>query len=410
MPPAAVSSAGSEAVELAASAGLILDDWQKWWLEQALSERADGDWCASETVLICGRQSGKNMILAALELAALDLLCDPLVIHSAHEVPTALNHFRLMLQLLESTPDLDRKVKRVSHTNGKESIEMMNGSLLQFRARGRNSGRGLTAGRLVFDEAFKIPPESMGALIPTLRAMKNTQITYASSAPQATSSVLHSLIRRGRVDDDSDRFFYAEWGNPQGTDLNDVDAWYAATPALGIHITEDKMRDEYKTLVAGGDESLSAEFAREAVGIGEEPVTKTKPVKLPAVEWEMVEGELTLTFDVSVDGSFSRIAVASGDITAPYVEVVEHREGVSWLPKRLVELVERWAPRAVGCNGAGPAGAQVGPVLSAFRENEISSDLLHQLTSREYQQACGGFFTAVLEGQLQRRRQGPLDR
>jgi len=68
LPVDVVSTAGAEAVGLAASAGLILDDWQSWWLNQALSERADGDWCARENVLITGRQSGKNGVLAALEL------------------------------------------------------------------------------------------------------------------------------------------------------------------------------------------------------------------------------------------------------------------------------------------------------------------------------------------------------
>ena len=418
LPVGVVSTAGVEAVELAASAGLVLDDWQEWWLGEALSERSDGNWCCNETVLVCGRQSGKNMVLAALELAALDLLEEPLIIHSAHEVPTALNHFRLMLSLIESTPDLDRKVQRVSRTNGKESIEMRNGSILQFRARGRNSGRGFTAGRLVFDEAFKIPVESMGALIPTLRAQENTQITYASSAPKHDSAVLQGLIARGRADDPEDMtLFFAEWGNPVGTPLDDVDGWYAATPALGLWVTEERMQAEYRTLVSGGNDLLAAEFAREAVGIGEEPVTSSKTVKLPVAEWagtvvdvspEPEPGEISIAYDVSKDGEFSSIAIAGGDILSPYVEVVEHRPGVGWLPARLVELVSRWDPRAVGCNGAGPAGAQVGPVLAAFRDAGVELEL-RQLTSREYQQACGGFYSDVLENRLQRRAQGPLD-
>lgn len=89
LPPGRVSSAGQEAVDLAASIGLVLDEWQAWWLDHALSEQANGDWCASDTVLITGRQSGKNGILAALELFALFTLGETKIIHSAHEVPTA---------------------------------------------------------------------------------------------------------------------------------------------------------------------------------------------------------------------------------------------------------------------------------------------------------------------------------
>ena len=426
LPPAVESSAGSEAVDLGASAGLIMDDWQSWWLGHALSERSDGGWAARENVLITGRQSGKNGVLAVLELFYLFLLRDPLVIHSAHELPTAINHFNFMLSVIDGSPDLSRKCKRPTFTNGEQAINLTSGATLKFRARGKNSGRGLTASRLVFDEAFKIPAESMGALMPTLRAMRNTQITYASSAPKADSGVLHGLIARSQLNDSNDRFFYANWGNPPGTAMDDVDAWYAANPALGLvrangtGIEEETLHDEYRSLVSGGDAELIAEFAREAVGIAELPRSAAaKPVKIPAEAWADTVGEppkiepggITLTFDVDIDGEHSSIAIGAGSISEPYVEVIEHKVGAGWLPARLVELVERWDPIAVGCNGAGPAGAQVGPVLAAFRDAGMSADLLHQLNALEYKQSCGGVYTDVVEGRLTHPPdQGPLDR
>lgn len=410
LPPLAVSSAGSEAVELAEVAGLVLDDWQAWWLQHALAERADGSWAARESVLITGRQSGKNGVLAALELAALVLLEEELVVHSAHEVATALNHFRWMQQLIEASPDIDRKVLAVRRTNGREAIEMKSGATLRFRARMTNSGRGLTAPRVVMDEAFDIRPSAMGALLPTMRAVANSHITYASSAPKADSVVLHSLIRRGQVDDPDDRLFYAEWGNPPGTDLDDEDAWARANPALGGRVTIEALRDEYRTLVAGGDEELIAEFAREAVGIGEAPVGEARDPKLPPEAWartvgpdrHIEPGRLTLAYGVSKDGGWSSIVASTGSLSDPYVEVVEHREGTGWLPGRLVELVQKWEPTSVGCNGAGPAGALVGPVLVAFQEAGIDANLLHQMSATEYKQACGGFFIDVVEGRLSR--------
>lgn len=419
LPPRAVSSAGSEAVDLAASAGLILDDWQAWWLEQALSEAPDGNWAARENVLICGRQSGKNVILAAMELAALDLLAEPLIIHSAHEVPTALNHFQFMLGVIQGTPDLERKIQRVSYTNGRESIEFRNGSLLQFRARGKNSGRGLTAHRIVFDEAFRIPPESMGAMVPTLRAVPNVQIVYASSAPKADSTVLHSLIRRGRADDPDDRLFYAEWGNPKGTAMDDVEAWYQANPALGLgRVTEEALHDEYRTLVAGGDVELIAEFSREAVGIAEDPIGTARDPKIAPSAWSACPrrssapaGRIVVGWDVDIDGSSASIAVAGGNIGDPYVELVEHRNGVGWLAGRLVELVERHDPIAVGFNNAGPSAAQASAVLEAFKAAGISADVLAPLGTSDYAAACGGLFVDIAEGRLTVAdvKPGPLD-
>jgi hypothetical protein len=423
LPPGRTTSAGTEAVELAASAGLVLDEWQAWWLDHALAERADGDWCAKENVLITGRQSGKNGALAALELFYLFMLGDPLVIHSAHELPTAINHFHFLLSIIDATPDLSRQCKRPTFTNGEQAINLHSGAVLKFRARGKNSGRGLTAARLVFDEAFKIPAEAMGALLPTLRAMRNTQVTYASSAPKADSTVLHSLIRRGRADDPDDRLFYAEWGNPPGTAMDDVDAWYAANPALGIirnngtGITEEALHDEYRSLVAGGDPELIAEFSREAVGIGEEPIETVKPVKLPADKWAATEGppppiapgQVTVAYDVDLNSASASIAIGAGSINAPYVEVVDFAEGAGWVPARLVEIVQRWKPVAVGCNGAGPAGSMVGPVLAAFKDAGLDIELT-QMSAVEYKQACGGFYGDVVEGRLVHPPgQGPLD-
>ncbi len=84
MPPA-VSSAGLEAVELAASAGLHLDRWQSELLVGALGERADGRWAAFEVGLVVGRQNGKGSVLEARELAGIFLFGEELILHSAHE-------------------------------------------------------------------------------------------------------------------------------------------------------------------------------------------------------------------------------------------------------------------------------------------------------------------------------------
>ena len=117
-----------------------------------------------------------------------------------------------------------------------------------------------------------------------------------------------------------------------------------------------------------------------------------------------------ISFDVDVDGAKASIAIASGSLSSPYVEVIDHRDGVGWLPARLAELVLKFSPTVVGVNGAGPAGAQVGPVLAAFAEAGISAELLEQLNTNAFKQACGGFYSDVVEGRLRRPAgQGPLD-
>src|SRR5262245_10735160 len=150
--PDYASTAGGEARELAALAGLELDLWEALVLDVSLAEADDGRWAAAEVGLCVPRQNGKNAVLEARELAALFLLGEELVIHSAQQFKTAKEHFLRLLSLIESTPDLDRRVRRVVRAHGEEAIELRNGHRILFMARTKASGRGFTAPLLVFDE------------------------------------------------------------------------------------------------------------------------------------------------------------------------------------------------------------------------------------------------------------------
>jgi phage terminase large subunit-like protein len=83
--PEAATSAGIDAVELAASAGLILDPWQEYALDRILAEDGSGRPAAFEAALIVPRQNGKGSVLEALSLYWLFVADVPLILHSAHE-------------------------------------------------------------------------------------------------------------------------------------------------------------------------------------------------------------------------------------------------------------------------------------------------------------------------------------
>jgi hypothetical protein len=119
---------------------------------------------------------------------------------------------------------------------------------------------------------------------------------------------------------------------------------------------------------------------------------------------------VTISFGVDWDAGSASISVGAGTIAEPYVEVIEHRQGVGWLPGRLVELVEKWSPLAVGFFNAGPTASQLGPIMQAFRDAGIDSELLTPVGVSDYSAACGGFYADVVEGRLRRPDgQGPLD-
>jgi hypothetical protein len=431
-PPPDVHSldAAAEAIELADAYGLAdgfpLDESQKSTIRSAMGERADGSWAAATVADFEPRQNGKNDAIAAREFWGLIAGGERLQIHTAHEFPTANESFLRLVAVFENYDDLRRKVARIRYANGEQGIELLTGQRLKYKARTGGSGRGFAkADLVVYDEAQHLQAEHVAASGPTRLANPNSQAWYAGSGGLSTSKLAWSLRKRalrgegGRLsyqEHTAEVVSFDERGrivSVRPADLLDAEALALANPAFGRR----NAMETYEALYAEMGFDL---FARECLCIWEPLLedAEREPPKLPPDRWadtlapdrDPVPGEVTLAFDVSLDGEWSSIVVGMGDITAPFVDVVQHRQHVGWLPTRLVELVEKWKPIAVGCNGAGPAGAQVGPILSAFREAGISADLLHQLTAPAYKQACGGFFTDVVEGRLKRPAgQQPLD-
>lgn len=178
-------SAAEEAVELAALAGLRLDDWQQHVLRGPLGIRGDGKWAASTVGLVLPRQQGKSVVLDARQLAGLYLFNEPLAIASSHEFKTTSEAFRRILAMIQDAPELEQKVAKVSTSHGNEGIELKNGNRLRFVARSAGSGRGWSAHTVYLDEAYSLQHKEMAAMLPTLAANTmhgNTQLWFASSA------------------------------------------------------------------------------------------------------------------------------------------------------------------------------------------------------------------------------------
>jgi hypothetical protein len=131
------------ALEVCRLAGLVLDEWQRWYLICALAEREDGKWAALECGLVVPRQNGKGSVQEGRELSGLFAFDDErLLIHSAHEQATSSEHQRRLLDLIESVPTFDQRVKSVKRGKGEEAIELKDGSRILFKTRTGGGGRG----------------------------------------------------------------------------------------------------------------------------------------------------------------------------------------------------------------------------------------------------------------------------
>ena len=392
VPPGRAGSSGAEAVELAASAGLLLDPWQELVLEDALAERADGRWLAFEFALLVARQNGKGSVLEARELFALFLGDERLILHSAHEFKTCHEAFIRIRDLVDSSDSLRKRVKNVTEAHGNEGITLRNGKRLRFVARTGGSGRGFTGDLVILDEAYNLGPAQMSALMPTLAARPNPQIWYTSSAGDEKSEQLIAVRERG-IAGNAKRLAYLEWSAPDDSDPTDVRAIQQANPALGRRISLEYVEDERDGLP-------EQEFARERLSIW--PRSGGYAV-IDADLWgsrfdsgSRIEPESPLAFAVEVSADRSATSIGSFGLREDgkgHVELIKHEPGTWWVVNELVRLNRAWRPVAIALNPNSPTGSLVDALVAAGIKPLL-------LGEQDMARASGAFYDAVVQDEL----------
>lgn len=277
MVPAYAFSSGPEAIELAASAGLILDPWEQLALILGLGETAEGRWAAFQIALIVARQNGKGAVLEALGLFWLFATGEALIGHTAHEYKTAMEAFRRILSLIENTDWMRKKVKKIINTNGEEGVELlpqpvvitgygpqssnqMEARRLRFLARSKGAGRGFTFRKLIWDEAYALTEEQQEAQLPTMSAVPNPQVWLTSSPPLTSDTGIPLFKARRNAGKPGSVFLdYGAEGSLEKLDeidLDDVALALKTNPNAPERISEEAMARER---VAMGDRGYARE-------------------------------------------------------------------------------------------------------------------------------------------------------
>jgi hypothetical protein len=407
--------------DLSELAGLQLDPWQIWVMEQACAQREETfwnpildqhqrKWAAFEVALVVSRQNGKGSLLEARELAGLFLFGERLIIHSAHQFATSKEAFERILQLLEGCPDLEKEIKSTPRSHGEEGIILKNGQRLKFFTRTKVGGRGFTGDCLILDEAMILNSGQVGALMPVLSARPNSQIWYTGSAGDKESTQLGSVRQRGlKGGDRAKRLFYCEWSIDACTDFcipgctdhdkpDTLESWAKANPALGIRISAEHVQAEFHSM---DDET----FARERLGVGTWPVEGDQWSVISEDAWmaradelsDIVDDEhLVLAVDTTPDRKFSCIAAAGkNDEGEIHVEITstedryDHRPGTQWVVPRVKEICRNNKIAAVVIDKGQQASGFIGPLEDA------GITVLSPIT-REYAEACGSFVSSIV--------------
>jgi hypothetical protein len=414
-------AAAQEAIELADHYGVCdgnpLSESQRFRLSNALGERADGSWSATVVGDFGPRQgSGKSDIINARELAGLVLFGEQLIIHTAHEFPTANESFLRLWAVFDAWDDLRKLVARPLFGNGSQAIEMRNGARLLYKARTGGGVRGFAKADLtVYDEAQNIKAEHVAASGPAKLANPNAQSWYAGSGGFASSVQAHRL-RKMALMGASGRFAYAEHTaekvslTPDGAvrsvrpdDVLDRAVWAEAMPGYGIWVSDESI--ETLHLELGGDDAL---FAREALCVWDR--CDGEKGFLPYGKWlaasdseSTVDSGLCYGLSVAPDGSWAAVASAGRRRDGKlHVDTVRYEHGTGWVVHYLTELHSRKrVPVRVNPE------ASEGAFLKPLRAEKVS---VVEVGHRDYKQACGAFLAAVENDGLRHLDQESMNR
>lgn len=410
-PPGTFESLGPEVVELAAEAGLELDDWQAWYVHNSQAIKPGGRWVSFENGLVVPRQNGKGGIIEARMLSGLFLFEEPLLTYTAHEFKTAQEHFARIEGLIDGSARLRRQVKRFRRAAGAEAVELKDGRRLRFLARSAGSGRGFSGDVIFFDEAMMLWDAAIGALLPTLSARElvtagGPQIFYSGTGSLGEPSQVLERVRDRAIAGNDASLFYAEWSAGEGddhsgddVDLDDRSEWRRANPALASgRISEDFIEKE-----RGAMEDVN--FARERLclfgGAGSGSPIDADRWKAMADPNSKPAGDIALAVDVPPEGKRASIARAGLRRDGKAHVEVDTRSGTTWAVERLAEVAKK-RNAVVVLDGASRAASLIAPLVEKGVHVVVYST--RQLTT-----SCSGFMDKVDEDGLRHLAQPELN-
>lgn len=226
--------------------GQELLPWQEHVLTDMLKVDKDGNFIRKTNLLLIARQNGKTHLARIRILAGLFLFGEKSIIAMSSNRSMALDTFRKVCDVVETTPSLKAQLKQIRVANGQESLELLSGARYEIVAATRDGSRGKTADLLFVDELREITPEAWTAARPITRARANSQILLTSNAGDAFSQVLNDLRQRA-ISYPPKTLGYWEYSADDFANIHDKNAWYQANPALGYIVTEEMIAEAVAT-------------------------------------------------------------------------------------------------------------------------------------------------------------------
>jgi len=371
--PDSQGSYGPQVVAFAAACGVNLDDWQAYVIGGLFAVDGAEKWAATEFGLLVSRQNGKGEILVAYDLAHLFLFPRQdgrrkTILHTAHEMKTAIDGFDRLRSVVEAQPELMRRVQRIYTANGQEGIVLKKrpgqkqADRIKFVARSKSSARGFSADVIVQDEAQEESQAARNALTYTQSAVPNRQELFMGTVPEEgvnDSEVFEGVRDRGRSLEPS-RTGWMEW-TPEGSedpelapdiDRADPTHWAAANPAAPHRLGWDVIAEQHDRDTTPG----KAAFSRERLSIwpNRSPYEGLSANDVDMDRWYENEVSTWLTRRAALavvigrGGGYSSICGAQRlDDGRILVQHLDTNAGTLWLAERAAELRRELSARLV---------------------------------------------------------------
>lgn len=364
--PESVGSHGDHVLRFLQACGLTLDEWQAYVIGGVFDVGPDQTWAATEFGALISRQNGKGEILVGYDLAHLFLFPRPdnrrkTILHTAHEMKTAIDGFQRLVGVIEANPKLMARVSNIYTANGQEGIVLRKrpGQLLadriRFIARSKSSGRGFTADVVVYDEAQELSLQAQRALTYTQSQVQNRQELFTGTVPEEgvnDCEVWRGVRDRGRSGRGK-RTGWMEW-TPEGSedpervddiDLGDPQVWADSNPSLGIRMPIQSVVDQYERAMETDPDG----FARERLSIWPNP-RPVEAVSLSDLDLEVWKRHAREDAGVAGDGIVLSLALTRGGsagtigkavrVDSDSIAVEHHwsQAGTMWIAPMLKEL------------------------------------------------------------------------
>lgn len=360
---------------------------QKLILDVMLEVRPDGTPVYREGVVLMPRQCAKTTTTLILELHRAILWGGPQVI--GYTAQTGWDARRKLIDdqvpLIEGS-SLYASVKRVYRGAGMESVKFRNGSRIDVMPSTPTAGHGRTIDLAILDEAMSDEDDRREqAILPAMATRREAQLFVISTAGTQTSLYLRRKVDQGRAMLEAGieaGVAYFEWSAEDDEDIDDPAVWARTIPAMNYTIDESAIRHARATMSEG-------EFRRAYLCQWthlEEALIPEKLIHRVLQADTVPTGRLSFGIDVSMDRSHASISVS--DETGR-VELIEHREGVSWVIDRAVQLY-RQHKGALVVDGYSPANSLVDRL-------EAGGIPVTRYSLRDMVAGCGLFYDAILD-------------